>query len=107
MNTTRSMSGWLVRSASPPSISIHQIGIVSSSTLGHIFFMTPLWTAAPNHADCAFAQHRSAKSFLRKQKVAMANLPSTLNQAHAPTSSNSQSQMRPHVLKLPPALTIQ
>jgi hypothetical protein len=66
MNMTRSMSGWLVRSASPPSISIHRIGIVSLSTSGHISFMTPLWTAAPNHADCAFAQHRSAKLFLRK-----------------------------------------
>lgn len=77
MHRTRSMSGWLVQSASPRSISIHRIGIVSSSTLGHMSFMTPLWTAAPNHADCAFALRRSAKSFLRRQKVGQANLLST------------------------------
>jgi hypothetical protein len=77
IHPTWNMLGWLVRSVSPPSISIHRIDNASSSTSGHIFFTTILWTAAPNHVGCAFALRRSANSFLRRQKVVWATLPLT------------------------------
>jgi hypothetical protein len=106
MQTTWNMLGWLVRSVSPPLILIQYIDNMSSSTLQHIFFIMTWLTTALNHVDCAFALHPFAKSYLRRQRVGKAILPSTWNWAYAPISSNSQSQMQPHVPNLPLVLTI-
>jgi hypothetical protein len=62
IHTTWNMMDWLVQSVNPPSNLILYIDNALLSTSGPIFFTTTLWTAAPNHAGCAFALRHSAKS---------------------------------------------